>query len=177
MENDKFDLIHHSSDILRMESKAWDFSSPPLDSKKLVDNMIEVMVAKKGLGLSAIQIGVPYKVFVIGSWTKPDSIFPVFNPRIVNFSDDVDNSDEGCLTFPGLSVKVKRPLNIRCRYQNISGDVITQTYSGITARVFQHEMDHCNGKLFFHDAGRVKLQMAIKHAKKLGFDYKISDLR
>jgi len=121
----------------------------------------------KTLGLSAPQLGIMSRVFVFGNPDEPDSIMPVFNPKIVNFGNDSIVYEEQCSTFPGLFLKIKRPTTIRMRYTNLNGDVETYNFQGMTARVAQHEVDHLDGILFtdkahlyhLHQAKRRKLKM------------------
>ena len=125
--------------------------------------MIETMYAAPGIGLAANQVGVPYRVFVmIGS----PADYACFNPKIVGFSNEIVELDEGCLSFPNLFVKIKRPRDIRVRFTDYNGDVSTHTFTGMTARIFQHELDHLDGKLFYNLADRYHREKAIKYAKK-----------
>ena len=84
--------------------------------------------------------------------------------------------DEGCLTFPGMSIKIKRPRAIKVRFAMPSGQVTTKTFSGLTADCVQHEIAHLNGKFFFDGIGRLKMERIIKEAKKNGRDYTGSGL-
>jgi peptide deformylase len=116
-----------------------------------------------GLGLAANQVGVPYRVFAMRG--QPQN-FVCFNPRIVLPSSEQIILDEGCLSFPGLVVKVKRPRHIRVRFDTPNGDTRTETFIGMSARVFQHELDHLNGLLYFNKANRYHKEIALKKWKK-----------
>ena len=97
---------------------------------------------------------------------------------LVDTSEETWYDEEGCLSFPGIIVKVKRPVKIKVRYANALGEVDTHIYQGLTARIFLHEMDHVNGKLYTQYASNLELALAIKKAnKKLKKNYVIGDLR
>ena len=116
-----------------------------------------------GLGLAANQVGVPYRVFAMRG--SPEN-FVCFNPRIVQPSAENIILEEGCLSFPGLIVKVKRPKHIRVRFQTPNGDTKTETFIGMTARVFQHELDHLDGRLYFNRANKYHKEIAMKKWKR-----------
>jgi peptide deformylase len=101
----------------------------------------------------------------------------MYNPRIVDLSDEIISLDEACLSFPGLSAKVKRPNGLRVRYELPNGVTETKRFTGMTARVVQHENDHLNGVLFFDHISKLKLDMAIKKAANLGIHYNLQQLR
>jgi len=116
-----------------------------------------------GLGLAANQVGVPYRVFAMRG--SPEN-FVCFNPRIVQPSAENIILEEGCLSFPGLLVKVKRPKHIRVRFTTPNGDTKTETFIGMTARVFQHELDHLDGRLYFNRANKYHKEIAMKKWKR-----------
>jgi peptide deformylase len=164
-------LLPQNDPMLKMKSVDFDFSIQPSielhDSVKLFESLKETMIANNGIGLSAIQVGIALRVFVIGDPSNPESIIPVFNPIIVDKSDDMEYYEEGCLSFPGLFVKVKRPKAIRVRFADTKGDVQTIKYEGITARVFQHEYDHMDGILYTRRANPYHLDLARNQKRKL----------
>jgi peptide deformylase len=116
-----------------------------------------------GIGLAANQVGVPYRVFAMRA--QPQN-FVCFNPRIVQPSAEQISLEEGCLSFPGLIVKLKRPRHVRVRFQTPNGDTRTETFIGMSARVFQHEMDHLEGRLYFNQASRYHREIALKKWKR-----------
>lgn len=154
------DLVHYSNPILTTPTQDFDFERPPMDPEELANIMLTVMAEQNGIGLSANQIGLPYRVFVLAG-----DPFACFNPRIVDTSDEEVLLDEGCLTYPALYVKIKRPKSIRIRFTNIKGQTETQKYTGMTARIIQHEMDHLDGKLFFNRASRYHRDSAFRKHK------------
>jgi peptide deformylase len=91
----------------------------------------------------------------------------VFNPKITATSDDAVLMDEGCLSYPGLYVKVKRPSWIRVRFQDPYGDLVVKKFSGMTARVFQHEYEHMQGERFTDSLSQFVLNRAREKQKKV----------
>jgi peptide deformylase len=98
---------------LKQKTVPFDFENPPIDPKELYDRMAATMIKHKGLGLSCNQVGLQYSMFVFGNPSEPESIVGAFNPKIVDFSSGLEYGEEGCLSFPGLFIKVKRPTEIR----------------------------------------------------------------
>lgn len=121
------------------------------------------MYEKKGIGLAANQVGIPYRIF---SMRADPQNFVCFNPKIIQPSDEEIILEEGCLSFPGLIVKVKRPRHIRVRFTTPNGDTRTEMFTGMSARIFQHELDHIDGKLYFNRASRYHREIAMKKWKK-----------
>jgi peptide deformylase len=118
------------------------------------------MIEQKGVGLAAPQLGIMTRVFVIGNPSDPASIIGVFNPLITDYDEETVVYEEGCVTYPGLFIKIKRPRAIRVRYRGWNGEAGTTRYEGYTARVFQHEYDHLNGITFQSRANRYHLDQA-----------------
>lgn len=166
------DLIDYKSKILRTPSEKFNFSNPQTDPISLYNDLGNSMIENKGIGLSACQIGIALKAFVLAS----NPIQPFFNPIIVDKSEDTLILEEGCLTFPGLVVKIKRPQVIKVRFADARGEIQTRVFQDLTARVIQHEMDHLDGILFTQRCSILKLEFALKKAKKRGFEYKLEDL-
>ena len=160
-------LVQPTNSILRQKTQAWDFQNPAFDLPEFVENMCDTMVAKRGVGLSAPQVGVPYSIFVIGHPDTPDDIICVINPKIVDQSNRIVLSEEGCLTWDGLYGKVKRPDEIRARFSNPLGQTETTKLTGFTARVFQHEYDHLQGVTFVQKMSKYHLDAAKRQQKFL----------
>ena len=160
-------LVKSDDPILHTAPQRFDFSNPPIDPQELVDTLKQAMIKHGGVGLSANQIGLPYQVFVAGDPKDPDNVIGVFNPRIVHQSDQVITVEEGCLSFPGLFLKIDRPAVIRIRYTGVDGKTDTYVYEGIPARVIQHEMDHMHGKVFTSHVSDLKLKRAKQQQAKL----------
>ena len=162
-----YDLVDQYDPILKTPTQQFDFENPPMDPEQLAKDLQETMISLKGSGLAAPQVGIPFSVCVAGHHSQPDEIITLFNPRIVDYSGDEYYAEEGCLTFPGLFVKVKRHEHIRLRCQLENGVTDTISLDGWAARVVQHEVDHLNGILYQDRATRYHLDQAKKQKVKL----------
>jgi len=131
-----------------------------LQAKELYELLRDKLVEHKGVGLSAPQLGIMTRVFVIGNPDVPSEIIGVFNPMIVDYDEETVVYEEGCVSYPGLFIKIKRPRGIRVRYRGWNGEAGTTRYEGYTARVFQHEYDHLNGITYQTRANRYHLDQA-----------------
>ena len=140
-------LLHESDPILKKEPLTWVFNPPQADPHRMHNLMLENMVAHRGLGLSANQIGMPVKVFAMRV-DESDNAVVCFNPEITEESDEKVMMKEGCLSYPSLYLNVRRPAELWVKYQNADGDIINAHFEGLAARIFHHEMDHMKGKTF-----------------------------
>ena len=131
--------------------------------KEIVESLIETMKHFGGIGLSANQVGLPYRVFVMGD---NEHYINCFNPKIVVESEDVVTIEEGCLTYPGLFVKIRRPDWIEVEFEDENGEKHSDTFEGLMCRVFQHEMDHMDGIDFTSRAKRMDLNIAKRKLKR-----------
>lgn len=156
-------LVHHRDPILRTKCEVFDFKNPPVDPIDFAQQLVKFMYDKNGIGLAANQVGFLYNIFAMRG--MPEN-FVCFNPRIVMPSAQNVLLEEGCVTFPGLLVKIKRPQHIKVRFQTPNGETRTETFTGITARVFQHEMDHLSGHEFFRRANPYHRHMFLKKSAK-----------
>lgn len=157
------ELVPSTDPILREEMPRFDFKNPPMDPHELAHILAQTMIKNDGFGLAAPQIGLPYRVFVvIGS-----PILCCFNPKIVDVSEDELVMEEGCLSYPNLFVKIKRPQVIRIRYTRPDGVTVTEQYQDLTARVMQHELDHLDGICHLNRANKIHLDQARNKMKKL----------
>jgi len=159
------ELIAATNPILRTPGKLIDFDQLPFDLESTIAQMFELMDLHKGIGLAAPQVGLSYQLFIIH--IKPDFKRIVINPKILTLSDEIDMQVEGCLSFPFLQLKVKRPASINVSYQNVKGEIINETLDGLKARCFLHEKDHVDGICFDTRVGKVSLQLAKKKQEKL----------
>lgn len=157
----KLHLIDNKDPILHTELLAFDFDNPPVVPLDLVSNLAETMLEEGGVGISANQCGLPYRVFVMNA----DELIPCFNPKVVDASTETVYLEEGCLSYPGLYVKIKRPRRIKVRYTEPNNKTITRVFEGMTARIFLHELDHLNGIAHINRASRLHLEQARKHLK------------
>lgn len=161
----EFKLGPHTS--LIEKSQPWDFSKDG-DAKTLEKSMCEFMIENRGIGLAANQIGLTKRVFVMGSYgiegfPKP---FAVFNPKILEVSQEHSLDKEGCLSYPNLWITIKRPSVIKVEYQDSDGNTHESAMSGLIARCFQHEFDHLDGICFVDRVSSMKLQLAMKKLRK-----------
>jgi len=156
-------LVEPGHPALLKEIEDFDFANPPCDPVQLANDLIETMHANKGIGLAANQCGLPFRAFAL--WSQEPLV--MFNPRIVDQTTELVSLDEGCLTFPNLFVKIKRPKAVKVRYQDVDGNVITEKYIGMTARGILHELDHLNGVMYTKRASTVLLARAQNQKKQL----------
>ena len=140
--------------------------SEDMNRQEMKDNLIETMEHFNGIGLSANQCGIMERVFVMYSDVKKKEIIACFNPKIVTESDEQIFMDEGCLTYPGLWLKVKRPDGIEVTYEDENGEKQERAMFGLECRVFQHEYDHMEGTNFTQKVSKLKLDMAHRRQKK-----------
>ena len=141
--------------------------------RTLVSDMFETMYAAPGIGLAAIQVGVPKRLLVIdlqepeaegGEPIKDPRTF--INPEILRHSDQDVPYTEGCLSVPDQYAEVDRPDGIRARWQDLDGKVHEEEIDGLLAVCLQHEMDHLNGVLFIDHLSRLKRDMILKKLAK-----------
>jgi peptide deformylase len=158
-----YNLISNKSELLRQKIETFDFEDPPIDPIYLGNSLLATMRLHEGMGLSANQCGLPYRVFVMRNESDPI----IFNPKIVDISDEDILLDEGCLSYPFLFIPIKRPKTIKVRFANVLGDIKTQKYTGITARCFLHEFDHLEGINFMNRASKFHIRRAKKNQEKI----------
>jgi peptide deformylase len=160
-----FQLGAHES--LVTQSDPWNFSKD-IGADELEKSMCEFMVANRGIGLAANQIGITKRVFVIGSYNIEGfpQPFALFNPKILEASEEQLIDKEGCLSYPDLWLSVKRPAVIKVEYQDSKGNTHEAAMSGLIARCFQHELDHLDGICFVDKVSQMKLQLAMKKLNK-----------
>ena len=158
-----FKLIENTNPIL---ATALSRCSEDMNRQEMKDNLIETMEHYNGIGLSANQCGIMERVFVMYSDVKKKEIIACFNPKIITESDEQIFMDEGCLTYPGLWLKVKRPDGIEVTYEDENGEKQEQAMFGLECRVFQHEYDHMEGTNFTQKVSKLKLDMAHRRQKK-----------
>ena len=156
----------------RLQAVSSDVEAVTDEIRKLVDDMAESMYAADGIGLAAVQIGVPKRVIVIDLDQKEGKRNPraYINPKILWASEETAVYEEGCLSVPEIWDDVERPARIRCEYLDRDGNKQLLEADGMLATCLQHEMDHLNGVLFIDHLSRLKRSMAIKKltkAKKL----------
>ena len=156
-------LVNANDPVLTTRCNNFDFNNTPFDPIEFSKELVKFMYDSNGIGLAANQVGVPYRIFAMRG--QPEN-FVCFNPRVVQPSEMQVVLEEGCLTYPGLYVKIKRPQHIRVRFQTPNGDTLTKQFTGMTARIFQHELDHLDGIVFYNKANRFHREQAMKKWKR-----------
>jgi len=164
---DTLSLLDPNHPILKKPTELFDFENPQIDPKQLAEQLAETMIENHGIGLAAPQVGIPLSVFVVGDPNNRDSIIAMFNPKIVDTFGEMVYYQEGCLSYPGLYIKIKRPAGVRIRFTDMNGEVTTLKYSGMTARTIQHEYDHLEGVLYTKRANKINLDRARKDYKMM----------
>ena len=132
--------------------------------RALVDDMFQTMYEAPGVGLAAIQIGVPKRIVTADTAKKDEEKRPqVFlNPEVVWSSEDKATYEEGCLSIPEYYEEVERPTQVKVRYMDIDGKTQEIEANGLLATVLQHEIDHLNGVLFIDHISKLKRDRVIK---------------
>ena len=136
--------------------------------RALVDDMFQTMYEAPGVGLAAIQIGVPKRIVTADTAKKDEEKRPqVFlNPEVVWSSEDRASYEEGCLSIPEYYEEVERPTQVKVRYMDIDGKSQEIEANGLLATVLQHEIDHLNGVLFIDHISKLKRDRVIKKFAK-----------
>ena len=136
--------------------------------RRLADDMLETMYAAPGIGLAAIQVGVPTRLVVIDTAKKDEEPHPIvlLDPEITWTSDESRIHEEGCLSIPEYYEEVERPDRVRYRYRDLAGTTIDAEADGILATCLQHEIDHLNGTMFIDYLSRLKRQRVLKKFEK-----------
>ena len=139
-----------------------------IELKEFVNNMFETMKKYGGIGLSANQVGKPYRMFVMGDHDNisKGKKWVCINPKITNVTKDLIRYKEGCLTFPFLFLDIERPQDITVEYLDENLEKKEEHMTGIVARCFQHEFDHMQGIVFTEHVSKLKLDMAMKKRDK-----------
>jgi peptide deformylase len=138
--------------------------------RELYRDLCDSMYAESGLGMAAPQIGESRKMFVVEPKLAglPEDAPPlcVMNPEVLETSDEVQDSEEGCLSFPDIYIKVKRPMRCKVRYLGLDGETHEVDGEGLMARCLLHENDHLTGKLLVDFVGPLKRQMIKKKLQR-----------
>lgn len=165
----KLNIVKFPSDILRQRMPEFDFENPELDPEQLEKDLIDIMLANDGIGLAANQVGIKARVFAMGHRANPESAQAFFNPMIVANVDEVEDMEEGCLSFPGIYVNIKRPKKILARWQNSKGEWQQSEFDGYNCKCFLHELDHLEGIVFQDRVSTLKWALAVKKTKKRNY--------
>jgi peptide deformylase len=158
-----FALVPSNHPALSEKLPEFDFSNPPVNAIEFASTLVETCKLNKGIGLSANQCGFKHRVFVMGAG---EEYVAFFNPKIISMSNEMSLMDEGCLSYPLLSLKISRPKELMVEYQDFNGQIRNTKLTGISARCFQHELDHMNGIVYTSKVKPLALQMSLKKRDK-----------
>ncbi len=158
-------IVKFPDPILRDKIPDFDFTSPVMDPVELEKLMVATMISNGGIGLAANQVGITARVFVMGHAANPELAQAFFNPMVVANTDDVEDLEEGCLSFPGIYVNIKRPTAIKARWQNSKGEWQESEFDGYNCKCFLHELDHLEGIVFQDRVSQLKWAMAVKKSQ------------
>jgi len=148
---------------IHIPSEAFDFENPQLDIVEFSKTLVKTMRDENGLGLAAPQLGVNLRIFAVRS----DPNFVFVNPKIVWSSPETIVLEEGCLSYPSIFIKVTRPRNIRVRYSEPNGNIVTKLFEDLSARIIQHEYDHLEGITMLDRANLIHREKAMRQLKKI----------
>jgi peptide deformylase len=163
-------------DIITLPDKLLRTKSAPVervddDVRRFLDDMLETMYEAPGIGLAAVQVGVPRRIVTVDVAKREDENAPpnpifLINPEILSSSDERAVHEEGCLSIPEYYAEVERPAAIRIRYLDRDGKLREMDADGILAVCLQHEVDHLNGTLFIDHLSKLKRDMVVKKFAK-----------
>ena len=160
-------------DIIILPDKRLRLVSEPVKTvdaqvRTLVDDMFETMYQAPGVGLAAIQLGIPQRIVTVDTAKKDEEKAPqVFlNPEIVWSSEEKGTYEEGCLSIPEYYEEVERPTQVKVRFTGLDGKTQEIEANGLLATVLQHEIDHTNGVLFIDHISKLKRDRVIKKFTK-----------
>jgi peptide deformylase len=150
-----------------LRQKAAEVTDIDDELRELIKNMFDTMYIAEGIGLAAPQVGVAKRVFVADLKNEKDPKFALINPRIVSTSKEREKGEEGCLSIPGVSALVDRPMTVVVEGLDEKGEPLRIEADGLLARCIQHEMDHLDGVLFIDHLSPLKRSMLMKKYKAL----------
>ena len=159
-------ILTEPNEVLRQKSLPVDKVDKELQI--LMDDMLETMYAAPGIGLAAIQVGIPKRVIVLDIEQKEGKKNPLYfiNPEIIKKSENLSTYEEGCLSVPGQFAEIDRPDRCHIKYLDYNGEKKEINAEGMLATCIQHEMDHLEGILFIDYLSKLKKTMIIKKLSK-----------
>ena len=153
-----------------LRQKANKLKSLSKEDINIANHMMETMIKAQGVGLAANQVGILKQIVTINFEDKENNKkanYILFNPSIIQYSEETVVMEEGCLSLPEQYAEVERPKEIILEYINENEKIIKKQIDGFEARILQHEIDHLSGKLFVDYLSSLKRNMLIKKVKKL----------
>ena len=157
------EIVTYPEEVLRQEADPIDDINQ--ETRDLADKMTEVMFREEGVGLAAPQVGVGKRLIVVN---LEDDFHILINPEIVERSEEEEVKEEGCLSVPGPEAPVSRSTKVVVKGINLEGKEVELTREGMAARVFQHEVDHVNGKLFIDHLSEAERSLTLREYRKKG---------
>ena len=159
-------IITEPNKILRQKSEV--IEKVGKEEQRLMDDMLETMYHAKGIGLAAIQVGVPKRIIVMDISKDQEKKSPMYfvNPVIVNQNLEKSTYEEGCLSVPNFFAEINRPKKCKVKYLDYNGQKKTLKAEGLLATCIQHEMDHLEGILFIDYLSKLKKTMIVKKLSK-----------
>jgi peptide deformylase len=159
-------IVVYGDPVLREVSEPVDEINQEV--KDLVSDMTDTLKKAKGLGLAAVQIGVPKRIFIVdlSAVDMNETLRVYINPEIVQSDGDV-TYEEGCLSFPGIYQKINRPAQVTIRATDLDGHTFEQSVDGLAARAILHEYDHLEGKLFIDHLSSIGRSLLQGRLRKL----------
>lgn len=151
-----------------LRTPAQDVDTVTDEIRAIWDEMIIAMDLMPGVGLAAVQLGIPLRLAVVDASQERGRAIRLANPEVLHASVELRVHDEGSPNLPGVRAKVKRPRAVTVRFINDKGIWDRQEFVGLAATSVQHQIDHLNGKMYFDRLSRVKRDMLLKKARKLG---------
>ena len=158
-------LLYYPNKFLEKQVDPVDLQNPGFNPVDLKKEMTDLMLSSNGIGLAANQIGMNAQVFVIGDSSINSTI--MINPTILQYTEETIDGNEGCLSFPDIYVKVKRPKEILAKFWDENLEEVVTKLEGPTAKVYLHELDHLLGITIKDRVSKLKWDMAKKKSLKL----------
>lgn len=149
---DSLSIITYPHPGLRQQAEVVDPTDPAV--ARLVKRMIELLYTADGVGIAATQLGVPARVFVANPTREPGNEIVVINPEVVE-TEGWQETEEGCLSLPGITLKLRRRQRVKLQFADLAGQVHVVDAADFLATIFQHEGDHLDGRLIIDRAGEV----------------------
>lgn len=158
-----YDVRTYGDPVLREKSSRVEEINDEI--RDILDSMVESMHEAGGVGLAAPQVGINKRMFVIE--VEEGNVRKVINPEFLEFSKEMEENEEGCLSVPGIYKKVKRPARVKVKYTNENGEEVVESAEGLLSRAFQHETDHLDAILFVDKLSPVAKRMVSKKLQVL----------